>query len=215
MSDDKKPMYIKNPHRGEPEAGTPYVPNYKIKGLNPETRDNDALNVLISLKGKSKPLEPVNISVPVATEIKKDSPFGVGKTPLMNVGNNVEHTWAGVDGIIDDLSETIPNQKMIDNNDEIQITGFNSENLLNNTESPSNYENNSIKNYDSSMEEDDDHYLLMVKGEFVSNGNIKDIEEEVRALIFNTHPLCEKYNIEAPDIDVFKKMKIKVGVFIG
>lgn len=59
-----------------------------------------------------------------------------------------------------------------------------------------------------------DSYVLMVNGSAICSGPLLEIEDEVNALIFGTHELCQGVGINPNDLYVLKKVKIKVGVHL-
>jgi hypothetical protein len=118
MSNDKVKLY-KNKERGQ-ETHTPYVPQYQVLGVEPG-QYKSAVVPLETPVAQTSTENPRAKRAPLRQPYSGvvDSPVGVGKGPIPNVGNNVEHTWSSVDGeIVDDLSgESMdPDQPMIDNN---------------------------------------------------------------------------------------------------
>lgn len=222
-----KSNFFRNPLRGEKKPYQAYTPQYVIKGLKPEFHSSalipeetqDQLTRHAPVKSydnpRMRPPPHVTRNVPFAEIPAGPSPLGDG--PLPNIGNNVENTWASVDGeVFDDMGDDHadpvpldPSQPMIDNNtDDFQ----NWHNIPSKIKKAPNYQENksqtfNIKSYD---------YVLLVDGEVISTGFQDEIQEEVRALVFGEHPLCQSYDnaITPDDIIVLKKVKIKVGVFI-
>ena len=125
MSDTNvKIKTYKNPDRDKGEKYKPYVPQYQVHGKDPEEYHGAVVPSGIALAkpnltSEDNPrMKRPPMRQPYAVE--SASPVGRGRGPVPNVGNNMEHTWASVDGdVIDDLSgEPVdPNQEMIDNND--------------------------------------------------------------------------------------------------
>lgn len=119
MSNDKVKLY-KNKQRGQ-ETHKPYVPQYQVLGVEPGEYKS-AVVPLDTPVAQTSTDNPRAKRAPLRQPYSEvvTSPVGRGKGPIPNVGNNIEHTWSGVDGdIVDDLSgESMdPNQSMIDNND--------------------------------------------------------------------------------------------------
>ncbi len=217
----KKPYY-KNPLRDQNPDFKPYVPQYRIKGLEPTpiaTGSVAEAGVKVGLIKQTKlpvsnnnprirPAPSISANVPYA-ELPPDTvKFG---PPIPNVGNNVENTWAGVDGDIFDEEDTLyekldPNHPMIDNN---------FDDSANYADIPDELEAPPTERFEyQHAVEDPREYLLFVKEKMIATGNLEGIEAEVKSLVFGEHPLCKTTTVENDDIVVFKKMKIKVGVFI-
>jgi len=211
----KKPYY-KNPLRDQNPDFKPYVPQYRIKGLEPTPIATGSIaeaGVKVGLikqkkvpvaydNPRLKPAPSISANVPYA-ELPPDTvKFG---PPLPNVGNNVENTWAGVDGDIFD-EEIDPNHPMIDNNFDDPV---------NYADIPEELEAPPTERFEHQPSlEDSREYLLFVQDKMIATGNLQGIEAEVKALVFGEHALCGTTTFETDDIVVFKKMKIKVGVFI-
>ena len=211
----KKP-YFKNPLRNQNPDFKPYVPQYRVKGLEPTpiaTGSVAEVGVKVGLIKQTKlpvssdnprlrPAPSISANVPYAELPPETVKFG---PPLPNVGNNVENTWAAVDGDIFD-EDIDPNHPMIDNN---------FDDSANYADIPEELEAPPTERYDYQPPvEDPREYLLFVQDKMVATGSLEGIEAEVKALVFGEHPLCETTTVETDDIVVFKKMKIKVGVFI-
>lgn len=120
MSNGKTKVY-KNPDRDRPTVVKPYVPQYVIEGIEPKEFKSAVVPAghPVAKPSSDNPRLP---RPPIRQPYAESSPlpFSLGKGPLPNVGNNVEHSWSSVDGdIVDDLSgqEIDPNHPMVDNND--------------------------------------------------------------------------------------------------
>lgn len=123
MSNGKTKIY-KNPGRNQPApVFKPYVPQYVMHDIEPEEFKSAVVPTGYpvakpSVDNPRLPRPPIRQAYAATVP----SPVGRGKGPIPNVGNNIEHTWSGVDGdIVDDLSgqEIDPNQSMVDNNEYI------------------------------------------------------------------------------------------------
>lgn len=196
-----------------------YVPNYKKMNIEPKVmQPANSAQFVISRGSTSNPRErvaPQTRTVPFA-EVVVDDAFPIGAGPVPNIGNNIEHTWAGVDhDVVDDigLDNDTP---MIDNNDYVDI------------------ESVAIGDVSQRIQEDEDmlayqamnvpdtidtkklsEYSLLIFGEFYSSGTLEDIQKEVTDILYNQHALSEHATITLEDITVLKKMSIKFGVFIS
>lgn len=68
--------------------------------------------------------------------------------------------------------------------------------------------------YSASLNEDDsDRCILIVDNDIISISSFEDIQFQVESLIFGTHPKFNKL-IQAENIKVYKRLNIKVGVFL-
>lgn len=59
-----------------------------------------------------------------------------------------------------------------------------------------------------------DKYLLIVSGVSISSGSLPEIQDEANKLVFGEHPDFLDQDIDSDDIVIFKKIKLKVGVFL-
>ncbi|HWZ21403.1 MAG TPA: hypothetical protein VNW06_02045 [Cytophagaceae bacterium] len=207
---------IKNPLRGQSEIAKPYVPQYKLRGLTPaqiagssipETHKKMFLTkhapVVSYDNPRVRPPPAIRANVPYAEAV--NLPLDKGQI-LPNVGNNVENTWASVDeSVIDDLginSNIDPNHPMIDNNDD-DLNNFSS--IPDEIQAPPMPQ--MMVPEDEQEVTVQDEYMLIVGGE-ISTGTLSSIQDEVRSLVID-------HDVPMDDIVVFKKMKIKMGIFIG
>ena len=121
MSNGKTKVY-KNPSRNQPASVfKPYVPQYVVHDIEPEEFKSAVVptGYPVAKPSTENPRLP-RPSIRQSYAATAPSPIGRGKGPLPNVGNNIEHTWSGVDGdIVDDLSgqEIDPKRSMVDNNE--------------------------------------------------------------------------------------------------
>ena len=213
------------------EYKSPLAPGFKIQPPSPGSTDNPRTQ------------RPNIRQQPYAEAVP--SPIGRGRGPIPNVGNNMEQTWSGVDGeIVDDISEQLnPNQKMIDNNEFVSANalGLVEEEYVEDNEKTEigtesiNQLRNATFNIEKSfltenvlqnaLEEeylsklikqlDEDEYCILVEGSAVCSGPADYIQEQTRALVFGEHELYNGNPVSVDDILVIKRVKIKVGVFLG
>jgi hypothetical protein len=193
----------KNKQRSEKEVFQPYVPQYKVLEVEP-------------LEYKSS-LVPINTPVIRPTEsanrnrqpaIRREPSLEEQQSILPSVAH-MQQTWSSVDGnIIDDAFEN-DGASMIDNNDFYTDESLGNHPQVNRSQSSSNDLSDVVNDLDV------DSYLLLVKGEPICSGPIEEIEDQTRALIFGEHDLCGGEPIPEEDLIVLKKLKIKVGVFLG
>jgi hypothetical protein len=213
---NKQTKYYKNPSRSEEAEYKPYVPQYQIRGIEPEPYEHNSMSTRpIILKPNPLPSDNPRAkrtgirNVDYAREV--DSPIGVGKGLVPNVGNNMEHTWSGVDNIVDDLSDLNPDQLMIDNNDLIDMDAIRSstdKEFLDETDLKGMLDNSERLSVINELS--DDEYMLVVKGTPMLVGDLTKIQETVSTLV-----LSDRYeSVSIDDIVVIKRIKLKVGVFL-
>lgn len=208
MVSPKDKFVIKNPARNIPDKKQNYIPQYQVLGIEPTEYVSPPLpkNILIS---KGAPENPRLPRAAVRQPYAEIAPSPLGKDPLPNIGNNVEHTWSSVDGeIIDDISELDgldPEAAMIDNND--FVSGY----IESSRESVSDFS----QLMDGMRNIEDHECVVFVKGIWAYSGPQNVIEEAVQAMIFGDDEICEGKPIPVEDILVLHKLPIKVGVFLG
>lgn len=243
MSTTKVKVY-KNPERNKPVVHKPYVPQYQSLGIEPsEYKSPLAPGFKIQPPSPGSTDNPrtqrPNIrQQPYAEAVP--SPIGRGRGPIPNVGNNMEQTWSGVDGeIVDDISESLdPNQPMVDNNefvsanalgltDEEEYTEIGGDAINKVREASNNIEKSFLTEnvLQNALQEeylsklikqlDEDEYCILVDGSAVCSGPIDYIQEQTRSLVFGEHELYHGNPVSVDDILVIKRVKIKVGVFLG
>lgn len=192
-----------------------YVPNYKKMNITPlRTPTPGAGQFVVSRGSVNNPRErvaPQTRTIPFAEVVVEDFPIGTG--PVPNVGNNIEHTWAGVDGeIVDDVG--LDDGPIIDNNDYIDLESV----KIKSANEAIQYEED-MNAYNSMSALIDtknlNEYSLLIFGEFYSSGTLEEIQKEVTDILYNQHILSKHANITLDDITVLKKMQIKFGVFIS
>jgi len=199
-----------------PSGPDKYIPNYKLMGLTPQAGNiSPPVAVVIPVpKTEAEIQETLNnprisrTAIPYA--VPGHSPMGTGKSPMLNVGNNMEHTWSSVDNeiIVDDLNlqnaSMSEDKEMIDNNDFVsnEALGLPSEPKKEVIDKKnSNYTPNCIG-----------EYILFVKGKIIYEGTLDNVQEEVRKIIFGANELYNTSSVD--DIEVLKRIKIKIGVFL-
>jgi hypothetical protein len=231
MSNRNVKVY-KNSDRETPDVAKKYVPQYQLRGIEPEEFASAVVPDHVLIKQSTTKLPPTNpraprppIRQPYAKVIP--SPVGRGRGPVPNVGNNMEHTWSSVDGeLIDDLSDDSSFQhEMIDNNEFVtdQALGF-STNHVEKVPQPTKpfmtekdlqevIKDTDLSTLSRANIEDDEH-ILLVNGVIFAFGPLSVIQEETRALIFGEHEICDGNPVPVEDLLVLKKVKIKIGVFL-
>lgn len=211
MNNDKIKLY-KNPARQKPEPWKPYTPQYQLEGVDPVEYKSSVVPPNVAQVKPVPTMDNPRVRTQPYAEVVP-SPVGIGRGPVPNIGNNMEHTWSGVDGqIIDDVSEeyeTSPDHPMIDNN------GFVTNEAL---RVPPDYFEPQIVHEDDVApvikDLDAGAYLLLIKGVPICSGPLEEIEDQARALIFGEHELCDGEPVPEDDLIVLKKLKLKVGVFL-
>lgn len=228
---NKQVKTYSNPARQQPDKPIHYEPQWQVHGVEPKPFQSARLPPGSKMAPPSphNPREGTNPSLrqPYATTHE------VAHIPLSsappNVGNSMEHSWAG-ETMIDDL-EVDPSQPMIDNNDfatdqamEYQ-SGFMASNLAPQipqgkvvieevVEKPfRNTGNNDLLSVINDLEED--QYLLMIEGVPVCSGPQEYIEEQAHQLAWGEHSMCDGSPVPIDDMLILKRSKIKVGLFLG
>ena len=150
------------------------------------------------------------------------SPIGRGLGPIPNVGNNVEHTWSGVDEeIVDDMGDVDPNHPMIDNNEYVSEEALGRPTTA--TQSLHSYMEEVTAPAPRTEQDDlipilqdleEGSYLLLANGIAVCSGPLEDIQEQASALVFGEHDLCAGNPIPVEDIVILKRAVIKFGLFL-
>ena len=213
-------QYFKNPARTLQKPYKPYTPQWQVLDKEPMTPEGQPLSELTA-RPAPVVVPPSNLR-PVASfggQTRKPRPMGISQNvPFAepgqtlgsghpNVGNNVEATWASLDGM-----------SINEQGDVVEIEDAPVQD--NNVDDPRNYK--SIPKMLPPPAADNQMYLdvkvdegvLVVMGEVIAINPLSLIEEEVQALIFGEHPLCQDNDITLDDIVVLKRAKIRAGVFV-
>lgn len=237
MSDtDGKVKLIKNPERDKPAPYKPYVPQYQVHGVEPTEYQSAVVpgGTKIARPSALPSDNPRARRAPLRQPYAEVTTSPIGRGPVPNVGNNMEHTWSSVDGeIVDDLSgqDIDPNQQMIDNNDYVSDAAFGFQNGPTAADirpghhayppSALEQEVQAVRQPADSEDLlpvltalDDDAYLLIVSGVPVCSGPKEEIEDQARALVFGEHEMCDGNEIPVDDIIILKRVKVKVGLFL-
>jgi hypothetical protein len=229
MSTKGKVKVYKNPARNKPDAFKPYIPQYQIKGVEPQEYKSPlapGYHTEVAKPSTDNPRQPRPvIRQPYAEAVP--SPIGRGRGLLPNVGNNMEQTWSSVDGeIVDDLTEAPQeDESLVDNNEYVtnEALGLPPDAPLvveydePEEEAPEEIEYSTELGsllYQSLLHMEDGNYLLLIKGQIVEAGTLEHIQEVTRALVFGEHAEYEGNPVPVDDILVIKKAKIEVGVFL-
>jgi hypothetical protein len=241
MSTNGKIKVYKNPARNRPEALKPYVPQYQLRGVEPEEYKSPiAPGYHIAVQRTPNSTDSTRgprpaIRQPYAEAV--NSPVGRGKGPLPNVGNNLEQTWSSVDSeIVDDISGVDPDHPMVDNNDYVsaEALGVPDEELptLDEVANPSqkHFTEDGAKSFltedvlqtaltseylsEVIKQLEEEQYLLMVNGDTICSGPLDYIQEQTGLLVFGEHELYHGNPVSVDDIIVIKRVKVKVGVFL-
>lgn len=193
----------KNKQRAVKEVYKPYVPQYKVLDVEPLEYKSSLVPINTPV---IRPTEAANRNRQPAT--RREPSIEEQQAILPSVAQ-IQQTWSSVDGdIVDDAFDN-DGTPMIDNND------FYTDESLGNEPQVSRSQTSSDDLSDVVNDLDVDSYLLLVKGEPICSGPIEEIEDQTRALIFGEHDLCGGEPIPEEDLIVLKKLKIKVGVFLG
>jgi len=213
--------FYKNPYRNSSssneEKSEPYVPNYKIMGIDEELLasklENSSDFVKLQNHQEDDGSNPRLRKLSIRQETNEPNRQNSGG--LVNVGNNMDYTWSGVDGeIFDDISSVVldSNKEMIDNNDFVEVSGSIEKNINNFKESLTEEFRQKSSSFNLLNEDD---YILMIDHTVIAVGSAKDIEEQANLLVFGDHEICDGNPIPAENILVLKRVKINIGLFLG
>jgi len=216
----------KNPYRNSSssneEKSEPYVPNYKIMGIDEEllvsNLENSSDFVKLQNQQEDDESNPRLRKLSIRQETNESNRQNIGG--LVNVGNNMDYTWSGVDGeIFDDISSVVldANKEMIDNNNFVEVSD-----LIEKTT-----DTNKINSFKEKLTEEfrqksssfnllnEEDYILMIDDTVIAVGSVNDIEEQANLLVFGDHEICDGNPIPAENILVLKRVKINIGLFLG
>ena len=234
MPSDKVKIY-KNPARNQTSNARQPIPQYQLLGIEPQEHKNAQFapgQVLMTRGGVSNENNPRTRTATIRQPYAEAALSPIGNGPVPNVGNNMGHTWAGVDeSIIDDLSNQIdPNHPMIDNNEMVspieeplmEIQDNEPIQMLEQQSKPFWTAEDLQSAISKSFEDNpvglsnlqDNSYILLIRGDIISIGSLQEIEEEANVLLFGDHELCNGKPLPLEDIVVLKKVKIKTGLFL-
>jgi len=218
----------------------PYVPQYQIEGKDPH-KHNSAVVPFNSKVARPSPVNPREKRPPFRQPYAVATPSPVGRGPVPNVGNNMEHTWSSVDGeVVDDLSGEIasPDEPMIDNNDFVSEEAMGYQSGITAGDIPSQFKPQNVQIEEGGYEEnemmpqrhefdseagdlftivsdlEDESFLLIVAGTPLCSGPKVEVEEQARALVFGDHELCDGNEVPIDDIIILKRVKVKVGLYL-
>lgn len=243
MSNGKVKVY-KNPARNVTETYKPYIPQYQIRGMEPEEHKSPQASILgMGVKPNPLPLDNPRgpksaVRQPYAEAVS--SPVGRGRGPVPNIGNNMEHTWSSVnEEIVDDLTSSSaldPDHEMIDNNDYVSAAALGLPEELPALDevahptgkifSPKTFlsqaDLNEVMRKEAPRDDlyaivedlEEGTYLLIVNGVAICSGPSDEIQDQARALVFGEHELCDGEPIPAEDLIILKRATVKVGLFL-
>jgi hypothetical protein len=235
MSDTTgKIKLIKNPDRNKAPEYKPYVPQYQVHGVEPQEYHGAVVpgGAVIARPNPLPNDNPRARRAPVRQPYAEATTSPIGRGPVPNVGNNMEHTWPAA-GIVDDLTDqdVDPNQPMIDNNDFVSEAALGFQNGLTAANIPSQYTTYPPQAIEQEVQAthqpadpndlipvltglDEDAHLLIVSGVPVCSGPKEEIEEQARLMVFGEHEMCEGNPVPVDDIIILKRVKVKVGLFL-
>lgn len=215
----------------------PYVPQYKVHGMQPPAQYRGGAVMPNNVVTASSPTNQVNprIKRPMMNIETPTNPIQNTMSNLnhINVGNNVEHSWSDYED-----QQLDPNTPMIDNNEYVSDQAYASMGNTASSLEPTmqgkvTIDTSDLEQYDSSAnmsshsanssddlfpiisDLNDEEYLLLVSGVAICSGPVEEIQEQVSALLFGEHELCDGQPIDLNDIIVIKRVQIKTGVFLG
>jgi len=222
---DRFVKLYKNPYRNnaaisENKSET-YVPHYKMMGIEPEKAESEknvfAAKLAIPEKDEANPrLRTLSIRHEANIPNHQSNVGG-----LVNVGNNMEHTWSGVDGeIFDDVSSLTldNNHEMIDNNDFVEITEPSKQDNIKKFLTEIDLKEALTAEFQEKLSPlpliGEDEYILIVDGVVIDIGPINKIEGQANLLVFGDHEICEGNPVPAENLLILKRVKVRVGLFL-
>jgi hypothetical protein len=189
----------KNPARKNLSADyKPYIPQYQIEGRDPQ-KHNSAVVPNSSKVAKGSTVNPREKRVPFRQPYALATPSPIGRGPVPNVGNNMEHTWSSVDGdVIDDLSGEIanPDEPMVDNNDFVSDEAMGYQNGITAGDIPSQFKPQKVQIEEGdSQEVYEENNMPVQRQQFDSDTGdlfsiVSDLADESFLLIVAGTPLC-------------------------
>ena len=202
--------YFKNPSR-EAKAPAPekFVPQHKVLEKKPfdmvipDLSPEQEIPALAFKKtGRNVPsFSPNNVPYAVPTLVAPTS-YGA-----LNVGNNMDHSLYTSYDMVDELGNTADlNGNFQDNNDFVNFP----EDQLNMTSGLPSLKPEETMASSVAVSE----YVIVMDGVMLKKGTLEEIEAVVKSLVFGDHPLTNGKQISSEDIVVFKRVSIKVGVFV-
>lgn len=198
---NKKTVYFKNPERNVKENKEIFVPAHKRAGINPAQYVKQQTFNVPSNNPNFQKKQVVSNNNPdtVVNELygTLTNATGLPKEAFINPHQETISTVDGMDVNLDDVE--VP--------DNIMHPPLNQ----NNTES-NEVNDDDIVEILSSL--DEGSYLLLVDGAPICSGPLDQIEDEVSALIYGKHELCDGELTDPQSVCVLKKMSIKVGAFL-
>ena len=199
----------KNSKRNISENHEAYVPQYQILGVEPEEYKSPTLpNGTLVAKS--------NVGNPRTDRISAKQPYAevpdanyVSNT-LPNIGNSMEQTWVSVDG---EFSENLHDfHDMIDDNhidDNLGTPAMKGQDPV-----PSVLSQESDIPLSVLKDLKEQSYLLIVNGVCLCSGDMSEVEDQAKSLVFGDHPACKGVPVSLDNIIIIKRVPIKVGLFL-
>ena len=125
-----------------------------------------------------------------------------GSIPLPGVGN-IQNSLFEYNEYNEDYSNT---DKIIDNNDFVDVDNLQIKSNVR-TKFPSPKEVKPISS-------EDGKYILIWNGDIICISSLEEVQEQTRKLVFGEHEKSPDKPVSINDINVLKKVKIKVGLFL-
>jgi hypothetical protein len=202
---------LKNPKRNRQEIKKNiYIPEYKKYGIIP---NNFAESKVIVIPNSKKNFNN-----------KLDKVISTNNTlPQLFTSNKMQNNKDYVDPYDSEIefstSETDIKGNMSGSNNLSEADGSDINDSDDDAENDSGYDsdlNSDLNHTDDSgslNEDDSDKCILIVDNNIISISSFEDTQSQVESLIFGTHPKFNKL-IQAENIKVYRRLTIKVGVFL-
>jgi hypothetical protein len=210
-----KIKFYKNPDRVEHEAPLETVLQYEKFGVKPVPVSGAISGNAIIIKPEKPPTQKSAVPQPAYAEVAESLPIKLGHLPNIGVTDN---GWSSLnpDFMEDEIIEDFDPNKIIDNNDYVEIPSLSDagERLLQSTKSIENKTVDTIDLLDTLYNLEQSQYILIVDGVPICSGPLNEIQEEATLFVFGDHELCKGTGpVPLENIMIFKKAKVKVGLF--
>lgn len=213
----KSIKFYKNPHREEVEAPKKVELQYEKLGITPlPVSGAISGHVMVFKKENQVEPKPMQHSVPYAEAVEV-TPIKSGQLPNIGLRDN---GWSSLNlDLSEEIIEDFDPSKIIDNNDYVDVPELSDAgNRIASTIQTLESESQKMDSYPDLLgtlyDLEESSYLLIVNGMPICSGPLDEIQQEATSFVFGDHELCkEEGPIPLENIMIFKKAKVKVGLF--
>lgn len=203
---------LKNPKRNKQEIKkNRYVPEYKKYGIIPNNFSESKVIVIPnSKKNINTKLDKIVSSNNTLPQLFTSNKMQNNKDYVDPYNSEIEFYTAETNIQEDNYESNDPSETVTsDTDDDSSQSDDASYDELNDTDSLADDGDDSV----DLKEDDSDRCILIVDNDIISISSFEDIQFQVESLIFGTHPKFNKL-IQAEAIKVYRRLNIKVGVFL-